>query len=118
MCHVAEFSPSAFVGFFRKTNFHRMCLGFHSMLYIWTSIWVLRTSNKVSNWLFQRCSYQKAEKGEKSKIIDAKNMFFEIAPECWLSVLADKNKIYGVCSTQMLVKIYGNQRQKEFPCLV
>ena len=41
------------------------------MLYIWTSVWVLRTPNAGPNQLFN-VFYKKAEKARKSKKIEAK----------------------------------------------
>ena len=65
----------------------------HQLLYISTSVWVLRTPNAGWNSHFQRFCCKKPKKQEICRNLQqifAKNSFFKFAPKRWLTVLLPK----------------------------
>ena len=66
----------------------------HRVLYISTSIWVLRTPNAVKIFIFSIFCAKKLLKMQKKWQIWYKKRFFKFAPKRWSSVLFHKKRSY------------------------
>ena len=100
------------------SNVAKTCESWFPLLYILTSIWVLRMPNagRISHFQHFCCKKAKKKKEICSKFLQ-KNRFFKFAPERWSTVLFPKTwafcwkwlfgPAFGVRSNQMLVEIYN-----------
>ena len=75
-----------------------LLLSIGCVLYISTSVWVLRTPNAGRNDHFQRFYSFFLEKNKKFAANFSKKEFFKFAPEHWWTVLLPKNELFPLKS--------------------